>query len=44
MKLNFASLLVWLISSLYIPLAAAPMADGKPQVPTPESTGSSARD
>jgi kumamolisin len=44
MKLNFASLLVWLISSLYLPLAAAPMASGKPQVLVPESAGYNAQD
>lgn len=40
MKLNFASMLVWLISSLYLPLAAATQL----QVLVPESAGFSARD
>ena len=46
MKFNIGSLFVWLVSSLYLPLAAAPMVEvpHAAQVLVPESAGSSVKD
>ena len=44
MKLNFMSLLVWTISSFYLPLAAMPPSTRQLQVLVPESAGSSVHD